>query len=76
LYLPREWAQDAERRQQAEVPEEIAFHGSVCHVSLQQLNLAEFLHSKATPYAPAFWDLRLGTITASSKLIAQDVQSA
>jgi hypothetical protein len=25
LYLPKEWAQDAERRQQAEVPEEIAF---------------------------------------------------
>jgi hypothetical protein len=51
-----------------------AWLGMPCVIA--QLNLAEFLHSKATPYAPAFWGRRLGTITASSKLIAKDVQSA
>jgi len=41
-----------------------------------QLDLAEFLHRKATPDTAALWRQPLGTITTSSKLIAQDVQSA
>jgi len=41
-----------------------------------QLDMAEFLYSEATPYTLAFWRQRLGAITASSKLIAQHVQSA
>jgi hypothetical protein len=41
-----------------------------------QLDTAEFLYSEATPYAVAFWRQQLGTITTSSKLIAQNVQPA
>jgi hypothetical protein len=41
-----------------------------------QLHLTEFLHREATPYTLAFSGQRLSTITASSKLIAKDVQSA
>jgi hypothetical protein len=41
-----------------------------------QLHSAEFLHRRATPYTLAFWGQRLSTITASSKLVAKDVQAA
>ena len=41
-----------------------------------QLDLAEFLYSEATPYTLAFWRQWFGTITTSSKLIAQHVQPA
>ena len=41
-----------------------------------QLDLTQFLYSQATPYTLAFWRQRLGTITTSSKLIAQHVQLA
>jgi hypothetical protein len=41
-----------------------------------QLDMAEFLYSEAPPDTLAFWRQRLGTITTSSKLIAQHVQSA
>jgi len=40
------------------------------------LDVAEFLHGEATPDTAAFWCPWLGTITTSSKLIAQDAQSA
>jgi hypothetical protein len=38
-----------------------------------QLHLAEFLYSQASPYTLAFHGQRLGTVTTSSKLIAEDV---
>jgi hypothetical protein len=41
-----------------------------------QLDLAEFLHSQATPNTPTFWGQRFDTITISSKLIAEDMQAA
>ena len=41
-----------------------------------QLDLAEFLHSQATPNTPTFWGQRLDTITTSSELIAEDMQAA
>jgi len=41
-----------------------------------QLNLTEFLHSQATPNTPTFWGQPLDTITTSSKLIAEDMQTA
>jgi hypothetical protein len=41
-----------------------------------QLYMAEFLYSETTPHTLAFRRQRLGTITTSSKLIAQHVQSA
>jgi hypothetical protein len=41
-----------------------------------QLDLAEFLHSQATPNTPTFGGQRLDTITASSELIAKDMQAA
>jgi hypothetical protein len=41
-----------------------------------QLDLAEFLYSEATPYTLAFWRQWFSTITTSSKLIAEHVQSA
>jgi len=41
-----------------------------------QLDLAEFLDGEATPDTATLWCQQLGTITTSSKLIAQDVQSA
>jgi hypothetical protein len=41
-----------------------------------QLDLAEFLHSQAPPNTPTFWGQRLDTITASSELIAKDMQAA
>jgi hypothetical protein len=41
-----------------------------------QLDLAEFLHSQAPPNTPTFWGQRLNTITASSELIAKDMQAA
>jgi hypothetical protein len=40
-----------------------------------QLHLTEFLHRAATPDTLAFWGSG-SAITASSKLIAKDVQSA
>jgi hypothetical protein len=41
-----------------------------------QLDLAEFLHSQATPNTPTFRGQRLDTITTSSELIAEDMQTA
>ena len=41
-----------------------------------QLDLAEFLNGKATPDTEAAWGERIGTVTASSKLVAQDILSA
>jgi hypothetical protein len=41
-----------------------------------QLDMAESVYSEATPYTLAFWRQRLGTITPSSKLIAQHVPLA
>jgi hypothetical protein len=41
-----------------------------------QLDLAEFLHSQATPNTPTFCCQRLDTITTSSELIAEDMQPA
>jgi hypothetical protein len=41
-----------------------------------QLDLAEFLYREATPYTFAFWRQWFGTLTNSSKLIAQHVQQA
>jgi hypothetical protein len=41
-----------------------------------QLDMTEFLYSEATPYTIAFGRQRLGTITTSSKLITQHMQSA
>jgi hypothetical protein len=41
-----------------------------------QLYMAEFLYSEATPHTLALRRQRLGTITTSSKLIAQHVQPA
>jgi hypothetical protein len=41
-----------------------------------QLHSAEFPHREATPYTLAFWGQQLSTITASSKLIAKNVQPA
>jgi hypothetical protein len=43
--------------------------------ALAQLDLAEFLHGEATPDAAACGQ-RLGTVTASSKLVAEDIPSA
>ena len=43
--------------------------------ALAQLDLAEFLHGQATPDTAA-WGWRLGTVTASSKLVAEDIPSA
>jgi hypothetical protein len=43
---------------------------------IAQLDLAEFLHSQATPNTPTFWGQRLHTITTSSELIAEDMQAA
>jgi len=39
-----------------------------------QIDLAEFLHSQATPNTPTFWGQWLNTITTSTKLIAEDMQ--
>ena len=41
-----------------------------------QLDLAEFLHSQATPNTTILGSQRLDTITTSSKLIAEDVEAA
>jgi hypothetical protein len=41
-----------------------------------QLNLAEFLHSQATPNTPTFWGQRLDTITTSAELIAEHMEAA
>jgi hypothetical protein len=41
-----------------------------------QLDLAEFLHSQATPNTATFWDQRLDTITASAELKAKDMLAA
>jgi hypothetical protein len=41
-----------------------------------QLDLAEFLHSQATPNTPILWGQRLDAITTSSELIAEDMQAA
>jgi hypothetical protein len=38
-----------------------------------QLYVAEFIYGEATPHTLAFWHHQLGTITTSSKLIAQHV---
>jgi hypothetical protein len=40
-----------------------------------QLNMAEFLHGEATPYTAALRCQRLDSITASFKLIAEDIPS-
>ena len=43
---------------------------------IAQLDLAEFLHSEATPNTPTFWGQRLHAITTSSELIAENMQAA
>ena len=43
--------------------------------ALAQLDPVEFLHGEAPPDTTA-WGQSLGTITASSKLVAEDIQSA
>ena len=42
--------------------------------SLAQLDVAEFLHGEAAPDTAACYQ-RLGTVTASSKLVAEDIPS-
>jgi hypothetical protein len=44
--------------------------------AIAQLDLAEFLHCQATPHTAAVRGQRFGTVTASSKLVAEDILSA
>jgi hypothetical protein len=41
-----------------------------------QLDMAEFLHGEATPDTPTFLGQQFNTITISSELIAEDMQTA
>jgi hypothetical protein len=43
--------------------------------ALAEFDLAEFLHGEATP-ATAAWGRRLGTVTASSELVAENIPSS
>ena len=60
LYLPQEWAQDAERRERAEVPEEIAFQTKL-EIAAEQIRAAV----AAGVTREWFWPMRPMATTAS-----------